>query len=356
MTQLFKANSSHLPPAARRLLPAVCFVLLWAAPFAAQNKQPPPVSQDDDEIIRVETTEIQLPVTVRDAQGRLLSGLTRDDFRVWEDGREQPLSTLVLRETPVDVVLMVDASSSVAANLDDFRQAADAFAQKLAPEDRLSLIKFADRVELLLDWTTNRAQLRRALSRLQSGMFTNFNDALYLAAREQLTLSRDRRRAVLVLSDGIDSGRGYATFAATLKALLEAQAGVYVVSSGEMARRDKQEELDALLNDTAAHVRLNELRINDLREGLKALADSRRRLQQLTAETGGQLFEPASFSGLESVYQDVAEELRNQYVLYYSPTNKQRDGQFRQVRVQTKQPGLSVTARRGYYAPKARTP
>src|SRR6185503_19174077 len=126
------------------------------------------------DVISVMTTEVMLPVTVRDSNGRLVSELTRNDFRVFEDGSEQPLNDLALRQVPVDVILMVDASSSVASNLDDFRRAAEGFATRLAADDRISLIKFDDRVELLQDWTKSRFQLRRALNRIEPGMYTRF--------------------------------------------------------------------------------------------------------------------------------------------------------------------------------------
>ena len=141
---------------------------------------------DPDDVISVETTEILLPVTVRDADGEFVSGLTRTDFRVFEDGLDQPLSDFSLRQVPVDAVLMVDASSSVAQNLDDFRKAAEGFAAHLAADDRISLIQFDDRVLLLQDWTKSLVQLRRALRRVSPGMFTRFNDALLLAARDQM--------------------------------------------------------------------------------------------------------------------------------------------------------------------------
>ncbi|MEP6743373.1 MAG: hypothetical protein ABJB61_12810, partial [bacterium] len=124
---------------------------------------PPPLPPQKGEqqispgdVISVETTEVMLPVTVRDANGRLVAALTRDDFRVFEDNREQPLRDLALRQVPVDAILMVDASSSAARNLDDFRRAAEGFAERLAPDDRISLIKFDDSVQLLQDWTKSR--------------------------------------------------------------------------------------------------------------------------------------------------------------------------------------------------------
>ena len=302
------------------------------------------------DVISVNTTEVMLPVTVRDATGRLVNELTRQDFRVFEDGREQPLNDLALRQVPVDVVLMVDASSSVASNLDDFRRAAEGFAERLAPEDRISLIKFDDKVQLLQDWTKSRFQLRRALTRLEPGMFTRFNDALLLAAREQYGSTRSRR-AVIVLSDGIDSGRG-TTLEAALKALLEAQVAVYVVSNTEISRASKRAELDLLANGTDATVRFNQLRIDDLREGLQVLDQSEQRLAQLTAATGGRLYKPHSFDRLEATYAEVAEELRHQYALYYTPLNRARDGGFRRTRVETANPAYQPQTRIGYFAPK----
>ncbi len=302
------------------------------------------------DVISVTTTEVMFPVTVRDANGRFASELTRQDFRVFEDGREQPLSDLALRQVPVDVVLMVDASSSVATMLDDFRRAADGFATRLATDDRVSLIKFDDRIQLLQDWTQSRFQLRRALTRIEPGMFTRFNDALLLAARQQFVSSKSRR-AVIVLSDGIDSGRG-TSLESAFRALLEAQVVVYVVSNTEIARATKLAELDSLLNGSESTVRFNQLRIDDLREGLRVLDQSEERLGQLTTATGGRIFKPLSFQALEATYTEVAEELRHQYALYFTPLNKTRDGGFRRVRVETKNPVYQTQTRIGYFAPK----
>lgn len=309
-----------------------------------------PQEVDEGDIISFRTTEVLLPVTVRDRAGRLVTTLTRDDFHVFEEGTEQPLSDLALREAPVDVVLMVDASSSVAGNLDDFRRAALGFAQKLSAQDRISLIKFDDRIELLQDWTRSRLQLRRSLERVSPGMFTRFNDALFLAAKEQLKSARVRH-AVIVLTDGIDSERGYASLNMALGALLEAQAIVYVVSNTEIERQSKQTELNNLLASTKAVRSFNSLRVDDLREGLRVLDESENKLAQLATATGGRLYKPKSFAALDSTYAEVAEELQQQYTLYYTPLDKNHDGRFRRVRVETADRTLSVSARLGYFAP-----
>jgi VWFA-related protein len=347
----------------RLLVPPVAvFLLLIAAQHSsfvpAQNRSPaqtPPAKQeeeeiDPDDVISVSTTEVLLPVTVRDRAGQLVSNLTCKDFRIFEDGAEQRLSDLSLRQVPVDAALMVDASSSVAENLEDFRNAAEGFAKHLAVEDRVSLIQFDDRVVLLQDWTRSLVQFRRALRRIEPGMFTRFHDAMLLASRDQ-SPREDARHAIIVLTDGIDSGRGI-SFDSALRAALKSQSTVYVVSNTQIERAKKEEELSTLTSGSESSVRFNRLRIDDLRLGLAALDSSERHLEQITAATGGRLYKPANFHDLEKTYAEVADELRHQYALYYSPLNTRRDGQFRRVVVETTNRTHQISARIGYYAPK----
>jgi len=312
--------------------------------------QPPTQDVDPNDIIKVDTSEVLLPVTVRDSNSKLVEGLTRKDFRVFEEDVEQPLSDLSLRQVSVDVVLMVDTSSSVANNLDDFRVAADGFARALDIEDRVSLIQFDDRVQLLQDWTKSRVQFRRSLTRVAPGMFTRFNDAVVLTANEQFQRS-SARRAIIILTDGIDSGRG-TTFDAALKAALGAQLAVYVISNIEIERAEKRAQLTQILAGDESSIRFNKLRIDDLRMGLEALDAGEQKLTALTTATGGRLYEPKSFNDLGATYAEVASELRHQYALYYSPVNKLHDGRFRRVRVVTLDPSQRVSSRAGYYAQK----
>jgi Ca-activated chloride channel homolog len=321
-------------------------------PSVPSLKKPPEQEVSPGDVVSVDTTEVMFPVTVRDSNGRLISDLTRTDFRVFEDNNLQPLSDLALRQVPVDVVLMVDASSSVARNIDDFRRAAQGFAARLETDDRISLIKFDDRIELLQDWTKSRFQLQRALNRIEPGMFTRFNDALLLASQEQFGTITKSRRAVIVLSDGIDNGRGTSTLEAALQALIRAQVTVYIVSNTEISRATKRAELDTLLGGTEASLRFNQLRIDDLKLGLRVLDQSEENLAQLAKATGGRLYKPLTFDALESTYAEVADELRHQYALYFTPVNKARDGSFRRVRVETTNPAYQPHTRVGYFAPK----
>src|SRR6185436_19739816 len=289
-------------------------------PAVPSLKKQPEQEVSPGDVVSVDTTEVMFPVTVRDSNGRLVNDLTRNDFRVFEDGSLQPLSDLALRQVPVDVVLMVDASSSVANNLDDFRRAAQGFAAKLASDDRISLIKFDDRIELLQDWTKSRFQLQRALNRIEPGMYTRFNDALLLASRDQFGApALKSRRAVIVLSDGLDNGQGTTTLEAALQAMIRAQVTAYIVSNTEISRATKRAELDTLLGGTESSIRFNQVAIDRLRLGLQALDQSEINLAQLAQATGGRLYKPLTFDALESTYAEVADELRHQYALYYTP-------------------------------------
>ncbi|HXS02457.1 MAG TPA: VWA domain-containing protein [Pyrinomonadaceae bacterium] len=333
--------------------PKTALETMGAPPPVPSLKNPPEQEVSPGDVVLVDTTEVMFPVTVRDSNGRLVSNLTRTDFKVFEDNALQPLSDLALRQVPVDVVLMVDASSSVANNLDDFRRAAQGFAAKLETEDRISLIKFDDRIELLQDWTKSRFQLQRALNRIEPGMFTRFNDALLLASREQFGPVTKSRRAVIVLSDGIDNGQGTTSLEAALQALIKAQVTVYIVANTEISRAAKRAELDSLLGQGESSVKFNQVTIDRLRLGLKVLDQSEENLAQLAQATGGKLYKPLTFDALESTYAEVADELRHQYALYFTPLNKARDGSFRRVRIETVNPAFAPHTRVGYFAPKS---
>src|SRR5678815_365479 len=320
-------------------------------PVPTLKKQPEQEVSPGD-VVSVDTTEVMFPVTVRDSNGRLVSNLTRNDFRVFEDNSLQPLSDLALRQVPVDVVLMVDSSSSVATNLDDVRRAAEGFAEKLQADDRISLIKFDDRVQLLQDWTKSRFQFQRALNRIEAGTFTRFNDALLLASKDHFGAVTKSRRAAIVLSDGLDKSSG-ATLETALQALIRAQVAVYIVSNTQISRAAKLAELDTLLGGTPSAVTFNQVNIDRLRLSIMALDQSEQNLDQLAQATGGRLYKPTSFDALESTYAEVADELRHQYALYCTPLNKARDGSFRRVRVEMTNPAFRPQTRVGYFAPKS---
>ena len=329
------------------VLLAVLLLLPGQSNGQAPGRPPGGVGTPPSEgVIAIDTTEVLLPVTVRDEAGQLVTSLTADKFQVFEDGLEQPISSFTLKRMPVHVVMLIDTSSSVLPELEDFKASAWRFMSLLDPADRISLIRFDDRVELVQDWTSNRATLKRALNRLTTGMFTHFNDALYLAAREQLG-SVTGRKAIIVLTDGIDSGRGGVRFEQAFRSIVEEEVPVYVLSK---TRIQSSQELEQLRFYEQSNSALNRVRIDGIRMTLSQLEASERSLARLAEETGGRLFLPDRFDQLDTVYQQVADELRSQYLIFYTPTDAVRDGRYRAIRVKVRLPHLRVTTRFGYYS------
>lgn len=306
-----------------------------------------PAKENSGDTIAIDTSEVLLPVTVRDSRGQFAPSLKAEDFEVYEDGIPQPISSFALKRMPVHVVLLIDTSSSVTRELEDFKAAALNFVNQLDPEDKICLIRFDDIVELVQDWTSNRNTLKRALNRLGTGMFTKFNDALYLAAKEQLSRVTGRK-AVIVLTDGIDSGRGSTTSERAFRTLVEEETSVYVVSKTRIQGRADREKLDFYLRNSSSGAS-NQLRIDGLKLALAELESSERYLMRIAEETGGRIFLPESFDDLSDAYQQVADELRSQYLIFYTPTNPTRDGSYRSVRVKVKTQGYRATTRFGYY-------
>ncbi|MBP6821806.1 MAG: VWA domain-containing protein [Acidobacteria bacterium] len=329
------------------LLGAVTLVCAQLPKREQEKTQKPTAKEASGDTIAIETTEVLLPVTVRDATGQFATNLKAEDFAIYEDGIVQPISSFTLKRMPVHVVLLIDTSSSVTRELEDFKFAALNFINQLDPEDKICLIRFDDKVELVQDWTSNRNTLKRSLNRLGTGMFTKFNDALYLAAKEQLGKVTGRK-AIIVLTDGIDSGQGSTTPDRAFRTLVEEETSVYVVSKTRIQGQADREKLN-YYQATSSSSSVNQLRIDGLKMSLAQLEESEHYLMRIAEETGGRIFLPDSFDDLGSTYQQVAEELRSQYVIFYTPTNPVRDGGYRSVRVKVKMPGYRATTRFGYY-------
>ncbi len=335
-----------------RFLSVVFSLFLLTAPLfaqtgdkAAQEKQRQPET-DPASTISIETLEVLLPVTVRDKTGQFVTDLKAEDFTVYEDGAPQPITSFALKRMPVHLVLLIDTSSSVANELESFKTTAYNFIAQLDPADQVSLIAFYDKVELIQDWTANRGLLKRALNRLQSGMFTRFNEALWLAANEQLDKVKGRK-AIIVLTDGIDSGFGRITGDRAFRALVEAEVATYVVSQTRIDANKEQADLEFYQKN--GNSTLNKLKLDGIKLHLQTLAESEKNLTRIAEETGGRIFLPERFEDLGAAYQQVAEELRSQYVIFYTPSRAERDGKYRAIRVKVKRPEVHAATRFGYY-------
>lgn len=300
-----------------------------------------------DDVVRVRTDEVLLPVSVRDWSGTSINGLNRDDFIVYDEGVRQLIRSFNRQRVAANVVLLLDASGSVFQQMGFIRQAAKGFIEGLLPEDKVCVMQFADKVELLQDWTSAKQQaaLEKALDwRYHPGENTTFYDGLYLAAEDQLQ-KIEGRRIVILLTDGIDTAeRKRVGFSDALGAIRRAEASVYVVSLTGMLR--------ALIERSAGgRVRQQLMRGYDphvISRYLKLIDDSEKRLTELSTQTGGRILLPLKDEDLAAAYRAIAEELRSQYIITYKPDPPVAAGQWRKVRVLVLPGGYEVAAREGY--------
>jgi VWFA-related protein len=301
----------------------------------------------NDEVLRVKTEEVLLPVSVRDVAGMPVSGLGQERFIVFDNGVRQEIASFNRQRVSANIVLLLDASSSVFSQMRFIREAAGRFVEGLLQEDKVCVMQFSDRVELLQDWTsaTNLQQLEKSLNwRYHPGQRTTFYDGLYLAAAEQLS-KVEGRRIVILLTDGLDTAdRRRASFADALNAVRRAEASVYVVSLTANLR--------AQLEEKTGGTKLRKVFSGyDRREVARYLAlidDSEKLLTNLATQTGGRIFLPIKDEDLSTAYQAIAEELRTQYMITYQPKPRVTSGEYRHVRVLVLDGDFEVATREGY--------
>jgi Ca-activated chloride channel family protein len=299
-----------------------------------------------DDVLRVRTEEVLVPVSVRDLEGKPVSGLTPERFMIYDNGVRQEITSFNRRRVPANIVLLLDASGSVFHQMRLIREAAKGFIEGLLREDRVSVMQFADRVDLLQDWTGayDAGELTKALEwRYHPGESTAFYDGLYLAAEEQLKKT-EGRRIIILLTDGIDTTeRKRASFNDALNAVRRAEASVYIVSLTASLR-------EAIEKRTGKGFKrlLSGYDPREVRKVMQLIDESEARLESLATQTGGRMFLPRSDEELLPAYKAIAEELRTQYILTYKPKPRVAAGEWRRVRVLVLPGGFEVAAREGY--------
>lgn len=276
--------------------------------------------------IRVDTTLVLIPVTVTDPLNRFVTGLEREHFKLFEDKIEQQLTHFASEDAPLSIGLVFDASGSMGSKLQKSRQAAAQFFKLANPEDEFFLVQFNDRPELTSPFTHSTEEIQNRLTFTQSKGRTALLDAIYLSMNE-MKKAHNPRKAILVISDGGDNSSRY-TQSEIKNLVREADVQIYAIGIFEMmgGRGRTAEELSG--------------------PGL---------LTELAEQTGGRHFPVENLNELPDIAAKVGIELRNQYVLGYTPTNPQRDGKYRRVTVKVVQPRglppLRAFWRLGYYAP-----
>ena len=276
--------------------------------------------------IRIDTTVVLINVTVTDPLNRFVTGLEKENFRLFEDKGEQKITHFASEDAPLSVGIVFDTSGSMGTKLAKSRQAIAEFFKTANPQDEFFLVQFNDRPEMVVDFTTNLEDIQNRLMFTQSRGRTALLDAVRLAI-DKMKKAHNPRKALLIISDGGDNSSRY-TESEVKRLVREADVQIYAIGIFEpiASRGRTAEEMSG--------------------PGL---------LSEVSEQTGGRHFPVENLNELPDIAAKIGIELRNQYILGYSPTNKERDGKYRKVRVQLVQPKglppLRSFFRQGYYAP-----
>jgi VWFA-related protein len=304
---------------------AIVILLVAATIYAVLT-----TSAQDTLRVAVDLVNVQFSVT--DRHGRFVSGLTAKDFKVEEDGRRQEIRNFAREnELPLTLALLIDTSPSVGPVLEEEKTTATAFLESILREKDLALVIGFDRsVTLVEDYTDNLKLLKRSIDELEIGGGTSVYDAVYLASEEKLK-EEAGRKAIILISDGEDT-TSKVKFNEALISAHKSNAVIYAISNA--------------MGGFFAPGRLGGGIV------LGGGGDTKT-LKKFTDETGGTTFVINNEHGFKKIFDQIAEELRSQYSLGYVSLNTARDGKYRQIKISTREPGYTVKARRGYYAPRS---
>ena len=276
--------------------------------------------------IRVDTTLVLIPVTVTDPLNRFVTGLEKENFRLFEDKIEQQIAQFSSEDAPLSVGIVFDCSGSMGTKLEKSRQAVAQFFKTANPEDEFFLVEFNDRADLVIKFTTSLEEIQNRLTFTQSKGKTALLDAVYLGLHE-MKRAKNPRKALLIISDGGDNNSRY-TETEVKNLVREADVQIYAMD---------------ILEPAASRARTPE------EMGGPSL------LSEISEQTGGRHFPVENINELPNIAEKIGIELRNQYIIGYSPKNAERNGKYRRVQVKLVQPRglppLRAFWRLGYYAP-----
>ena len=275
---------------------------------------------------RLDTNVVLIPVTVTDPLNRFVTGLEKENFKIAEDKVDQKIQQFSSEDAPLSVGLVFDTSGSMGNKMEKSRQAVAEFLKTMNPEDEAFLVEFNDRAELALGFTRSPEEIQNKLTFTQSKGRTALLDAVYMALHT-MKKAHNNRKALLIISDGGDNSSRY-TETEIKNLVREADVQIYAIGIFEpvSSRGRTAEEMGG--------------------PGL---------LQEISEQTGGRAFGVENLGELPDIAAKIGLELRNQYILAYSPSNQERDGKYRKVKVTLVQPHglppLRAFWRLGYYAP-----
>jgi len=296
----------------------------FAILFALANAQQPPPPQSsgssgEEPTFRSDTRLVVLPISVADKNGKLITNLTQQSFKVYENGAEQPIKLFKREDVPVSLGVIIDNSGSMRDKRQKVETASIDLVKASNPRDEVFIVNFNDEAYLDVEMTSDMKKLEEGVARIDSRGGTAMRDAISMSIDYLKEKGKKDKKVLLVVTDGADTAS-----TGSLEKLIDKtrQGEVLVFAIG-------------LLNE------------EERREAKKA----KRALDEITHDSGGLAFYPKDLAEVDRITQEVAHEIRNQYTIAYSPTIPNLDGTFRQIKVTVNAPGRPIArTRTGYYA------
>ncbi len=287
--------------------------ILFALPVFAQT-------EDDDEPITVDSSLVLINATITDAKGKPVTGLKQNQFQVFEDGKEQKIEFFGYENTPFAAVILLDSSGSMEQRVSLARSAAIQFLDRLRTDDVATIYNFDSKISLVQDFSNSRDIYEGVFDIKANGM-TVLNDAIFKAA-EELSKRPEKRRAIIVLSDGADTQSKRSADKA-LKAALAANATIYTVDMSPINLGNSREKMQ--------------------NQGV---------LKNFAEKSGGRFIATPGGVAMRDAFKNIVEELGIQYTIGYAPNNTAKDGKWRAIELKTSKTDLNIRTRKGYNAAK----
>jgi VWFA-related protein len=360
-----------------------------ARPDANAGRVPQPQREEvaeevgEDEVVRVNTALVTIPVSVLDRDGRFIPNLRKEDFRIFEDGAEQEVAYFATVEQPFTVALVIDTSNSTRFKLEDVQDAAIAFLDQLRPEDKALVVSFNDEIRVLSEVTSDRRQLRDAIRRTRWGGGTKLYDAVDLVIKQRLDQLKGRK-AVVLFTDGVDTTSKRASYQSTVGDAEELDAMIYSIQydttdgqtgGGVVNWPPPQRNPRGGGNNRRRNSGWGDILGSIILGGGAGGGGSRYPgggggggnrgggggtsspeeyrlgsdyLRQLATLTGGRHYQADDLNNVGQAFTNIAEELRRQYSLGYYPSRTSQAAERRQLKVRVRRPNLVVRARDSY--------
>jgi VWFA-related protein len=318
-------------------------------PTESSTTPPDSGDTDDEDVIKIETNLVTIPVSVNDRNGFYVTNLQRSDFKIFEDGVEQEIAYFGTSDAPFTVVLLIDVSPSTSFKIEEIQDAANAFVRQLNPQDQVMVIEFDSSVHVLTEITGDREKISKAIRKTGFGDGTSLYEAVDFSLRKKLD-KIEGRKAVVLFTDGVDTTSRRASYESTLRIAQESEAVVFPIyyntfldnigisTGGGVMSTPPTLGLPGSIGGRQSTVEVSAL-----------YTRGRTYLNQLAATTGGKLFRAEStLGGLTRAFESIAEELRRQYNIGYYPINEGSEGERKQIKVRVNRPKLIIRSRDSY--------